>query len=74
MHKIINRLGFILLMYLVSWSISYLIIMGLDFRYYFEYLKLAWTSPGENPVFIQLIAIVLTVISVSISFLIMKKK
>jgi hypothetical protein len=74
MHKMINRLIFILLVYLVSWSISYLIIMGIDFRFYFEYLKLAWTSPGENPVFIQIIAIVLTVITVSISFFIMKKK
>jgi heme A synthase len=48
--------------------------MGLDFRYYFEYLKLAWTNPGENPVFIQMIAIVLTIITVSVSFFIMKKK
>lgn len=73
MHKVINRLVFIVLVYFVSWSIAYSLIMGFDFRYYFEYLHLAWTQPGENPVFIQIIAIVLTIIIVSISFFMMKK-
>jgi len=74
MRKIMNRLVFVVLVYFVSWSVSYSLIMGFDFRYYFEYLRLAWTHPGENPAFIQIIAVVLTVIVISIAFSIKKKK
>ena len=74
MRKIMNRLVFVVLVYFVSWSVSYSLIMGFYFRYYFEYLRLAWTHPGENPAFIQIIAVVLTVIVISIAFSIKKKK
>jgi heme A synthase len=74
MYKIMNRLIFAVLVYFVSWSVSYSLIMGFDFRYYFEYLYLAWTNPGENPVFIQIIAVVLTIIVISIAFFIRKKQ
>ena len=74
MHKMINRLVIVALVYFVSWSVSYSLIMGFDFRYYFEYLHLAWTHPGENPIFIQIMAIVLTIIAISITFFINRKK
>jgi hypothetical protein len=69
-----TRLVFVVLVYLVSWTVSYAVIMSFDFRYYFEYLRLAWTHPGENPIFIQIMAIVLTIIAISITFFIKRKK
>jgi hypothetical protein len=55
--------------YIVSWTISYVWFMGLDFRYYFKALKFAWTSPGETAVFIQILAIVLTVFAMLVLLL-----
>ncbi len=74
MLKITNRLALIISIYFMSWTVSYMVIMSLDFRYYFEYLHLAWTHPGENPVFIQIMAIVLTIIAISITFFLKRKK
>jgi heme A synthase len=74
MLKIIKRLIFIVLIYFLSWTVSYSVFMGFDFRYYIEYLYLAWTNPGEKPVFIQMIAIVLTIITTSIYFFAKRKK
>jgi len=47
--------------------------MGFDFHYYLEYLDLAWTDPGEKPVFIQIMSILLTSIFISIAFSIRRK-
>jgi len=74
MLKITNCIAVVLLIYLVAWTVSYSLILGFDFRYYFEYLHLAWTNPGENPVFIQIIAVVLTIIVISIALFIRKKQ
>ena len=74
MFKITNCFAVVVLIYLVSWTVSYSLIMGFDFHYYFEYLGLAWTHPGENPIFIQIMAIVLTIIAISITFFIKRKK
>jgi hypothetical protein len=41
MLKITNRLALVVLTYLMSWTVSYSVIMKFDFRYYFEYLRLA---------------------------------
>lgn len=73
MLKIINRLILIVLIYLVSWTVSYSVFMGFDFHYYFEYLHLAWTNPGEKPAFIQITAIVLSIIAASITFFAKRK-
>lgn len=44
--------------YFVSWTVAYFVIMGGDFRYFFWYLGLAWTGQaGELPGFMQLAAL-----------------
>ena len=32
--------------YLVAWTVSYAVMIGFDFRYFFQYLRLAWTFSG----------------------------
>lgn len=39
--------------YASMWTVSYAVLMQGDFRFYFSYLKLAWTHPGEIPAIIQ---------------------
>ena len=51
-----------LIVYFVAWTISYVLFMGLDFRYYFKALKFAWTNPGETAVFIQILALGITLL------------
>jgi hypothetical protein len=48
--------------YFLSWSIAYVVLIGWDLEYYWQYLRLAWTSPGELPAFLQIIAIVATLV------------
>lgn len=50
------------IVYMVAWTISYIWFMGLDFRYYLKALKFAWTNPGEIAVFIQIVAIGITLL------------
>ena len=58
--KILCFAVLIVVAYLVSWSVAYVWLVGTDFGYYAEYLRLAWTNPGEIPSFLQFIAIVAT--------------
>jgi len=50
--------------YFAAWTASYAVMFlsrgdGLDFTYFFEYLRLAWTfSGGELPSFIWLFSII----------------
>ncbi len=55
--------------YLATWTVAYVGILGGDFHYYFEYLKLSWTSPGEIPALIQWIAIAVTALVLGIMLL-----
>jgi hypothetical protein len=43
--------------YALGWTGGYALIMGTVFRYFVEYLQLAWTGGGEIPGFIQLVAV-----------------
>ena len=43
--------------YAVGWTLIYTLQMHGDFQYFFTYLYLAWTGPGEIPAFIQVGAI-----------------
>jgi hypothetical protein len=43
--------------YCLGWFIFYAFFIGEDFNYFFEYLRLAWTNPGEIPTFINIGAI-----------------
>ena len=71
--KIVKRVSQIVGVYLVAWTISYSIMMGFDFRFYFEYLILAWSNPGERPIFIQMISLLITVIVVITYFVLSKR-
>jgi hypothetical protein len=44
---------------LAAWTASYVVVMRLDFTYFFQYMSLAWTfSGGELPSFIWFSSIV----------------
>jgi hypothetical protein len=49
--------------YSVAWTLSYMVVFlargdGLDLRYFFQYLALAWTfQTGELPAFIWLLSV-----------------
>ena len=49
--------------YSVAWTLSYIVVFlgrgeGLDLRYFFQYLVLAWTfRAGELPAFIWLLSV-----------------
>lgn len=49
--------------YIVGWTVVYAILMAGDFRYFFKYLRLAWTQPGELPTFINVGAIAVALIA-----------
>lgn len=40
--------------YILAWTAFYISYAGADFSYYFEYLRLAWTSPGESVAVLQI--------------------
>jgi hypothetical protein len=52
-----------ILIYAISWTLLFPLIVGPHFSYFFEYLKLAWTSPGEYPATINFYAIIVTIIA-----------
>jgi hypothetical protein len=49
--------------YAVGWTLVYTLLMDGDFRYFFTYLRLAWTGPGERPAFIQAGAIAVALVA-----------
>jgi hypothetical protein len=41
------------LLYFISWTVSYVLAMGADSSFYFDYLRMFWTlNAGEKPFFI----------------------
>lgn len=60
------------LAYLVAWFAAYLIIVGIDFRFLLQYLKLSWTGGLEIPSFIQALAFLILLVICSILFAIRK--
>jgi hypothetical protein len=64
MRTFLKYTGALFATYMVAWSASYVFMFisrgdPLDFRYYWEYFKLAWTFNGlEVPSFIWLFSIV----------------
>lgn len=49
--------------YILGWTIVYTVIMRGDFRYFFKYLQVAWTQPGELPTFINVGAIAVALVA-----------
>jgi hypothetical protein len=64
MRKLLRDAVVLVGVYLAAWTASYAVMFasrgdGLDFTYFFEYLRLAWTfSGGELPSFIWLFSII----------------
>jgi len=50
-------------LYVAAWTLAYAAIMEGDFQYYFEYLKLAWSAPGELPALIQIYSVSVALVS-----------
>lgn len=63
MRVLVRGLVFLIATYLACWTVVYGIIMAGDFRYFFRYLFMAWSRPGEIPALIQLYAIGATLAS-----------
>lgn len=63
-----------LIAYFLSWSIAYVVLVGWDFEYYWQYLRLAWTNPGELPAFLQIFAIVTTLVVCILVFVFRRKR
>jgi hypothetical protein len=55
--------------YLIAWTAAYLFFVGTDFQFYLNYLRLAWTEPGEIPTFIQATSLAVTVLVFALFFL-----
>jgi hypothetical protein len=69
MKAIISTLFLAVPIYAFNWTICYMVFVGWNFRYFFKYLYLAWTSPGEIPSFIQIFSIGLTLLMCFLVFL-----
>jgi hypothetical protein len=47
-------------LYLISWTVSYVLAMGGDSSFYLEYLRMFWTlNAGEKPFLVGLLSIVI---------------
>jgi|CXWL01.1.fsa_nt_gi hypothetical protein len=42
--------------YVIGWTFFYHLMMEGDYKYFFEYLRLAWTGGLEKPTFLQFFA------------------
>lgn len=56
--------------YAVSWTATYTVLMEGDFKYFIEYLGLAWTGPGEMPAMLQFLSLAATGVTVALFLLI----
>jgi cyanate permease len=60
MSRTLSIVATAIVAYFLSWSVAYVVLVGWDPEYYWQYLRLAWTNPGELPAFLQIVAIVAT--------------
>jgi len=60
MKKIIIFLAMGFAIYCTVWAIIYIWIMGLNFRYYWDYFRAAWWNPGEIPGLIRFYSVFIT--------------
>ena len=60
--------------YFVTWTIAYILLVGPNFRHYVDYLRLAWTNPGEIPAFLQIASIVVTVLLMLLVLLVVRRR
>lgn len=70
MQKLVQGIVALAIGYGVCWTVVYLIVMGGDVRFFFEYLALAWTDPGELPALIQLYSVALLLVLAVVAFVV----
>ncbi len=57
--NIARFLAYLVVISIMSWTISYVLMMGFDFNYYFLYIYYVWTGPGEIPSLIAIFALII---------------
>ena len=70
----LKLVGIGLLSYIIVWSATYVVVLKANMAYYFEYLWLSWTSPGEIPAFLQIVAIPTALVVVFLVWIILFRK
>lgn len=60
MKRVLILLVLASIIYFVVWTITYVVLMGFDFKHYMEYFRLSWSNPGEIPAFIRFVSLVAT--------------
>ena len=71
LRSIALMIAYASLVYIAAWTVFYMLLMGVDFSYYFIYLYYAWTGPGEIPGLVQFFSLATTLIGVAV-FLVIK--
>ena len=74
MSRTLSIVATAIVAYFLSWSIAYVVLVGWDLEYYWQYFRLAWTSPSELPAFLQIIAIVATLVVCILVFVFRRKR
>ncbi len=74
MSRALSILATAIIAYFLSWSIAYVVLVGWDLKHYWQYLRLAWTDPGELPAFLQICAIVATFVLCILVFVLCRKR
>jgi hypothetical protein len=74
MSRTLSIVGTAIVAYFLSWSIAYLVLVGWDLEYYWQYLRLAWTNPGELPAFLQIFAIGATLVVCILVFVLRRRR
>ena len=62
MSRTLSIVATAIVAYFLSWSVAYVVLVAWDLEYYWQHLRLAWTNPGELPAFLQIVAIVATLV------------
>jgi hypothetical protein len=68
MKAIISTVLMTIVIYFISWSIAYVWLVGSDLTHYWEYLRLAWTNPGETPAFLRMVSVAATILMLLLIF------
>jgi hypothetical protein len=59
-RKVPLFVAYLIGIYLIGWTVAYVLAFGLDFSYYFIYLYYVWTGPGEAPAIIAFYGFVIS--------------
>ena len=70
MKRIATVAGLTVAIYVCSWVLAYVGLLGFDFSNFSQYLKLAWTDPGEIPSYLRFLSLSLTIVSLLVYFLV----